>query len=98
MEVEFGTTELERLATDPEYTGRYPPEVVRAYRRRVQYLDAASNDLALRQLRSLHFEKLKGERAEQRSIRLNDQWRLILTLRTEREQRIARLLSIEDYH
>jgi proteic killer suppression protein len=98
MEVEFGTKELERLATDPEYTADYPPEVLKTFRRRVQFIDAAPNDLALRNMRSLRFEKLKGGRAGQRSIRLNDQWRIILVLRTEQGQRVARILSIEDYH
>ena len=98
MEVEFGTRELERLATDPGYTAGYPPEVVKMFRRRVQFIDAAPNDLALRNQRSLHFEKLKGGRAGQRSIRLNNQWRIILVLRTEQEQRVAKILGIEDYH
>lgn len=98
MVVEFDTKDLERLATDIGFTGGYPAEVVTMYRRRVQFLVGATNDLALRNLRSLHFEKLKGERAHQRSIRLNKQWRLVLTLRTEGDQRVARILSIEDYH
>ena len=98
MEVEFDTRELERLATDPGYTAGYPPEVVKMFRRRVQFIVAAPNDLALRNQRSLHFEKLKGARADQRSIRLNKQWRIILVLRTEKEQRVARILGIEDYH
>lgn len=34
-------------------------------------------------LKSLHFEKLKGARNEERSIRLNDQWRLVLKLEGE---------------
>lgn len=98
MEVEFAKKELERLATDPTYTAGYPPEVVKMFRRRIQFIVAAPNDLALRNQRSLRYEKLKGPRADQRSIRLNQQWRIILTVRTEQEQRLVTILDIEDYH
>ena len=97
MEVHFGKKELERLATDLGFTAGYPPEVVKMFRRRIQFIDAAPNDLALRNQKSLHFAKMKGGRADQRSIRLNKQWRIILVLRTEQEQRVAKILGIEDY-
>lgn len=98
MDIEFGTTELRRLATEPGYTAGYPPEVETMYRRRIQFIDAAPNDLALRNQRSWRFKKLKGDRSEQHSIRLNDQWRLVVELRTGGERRIVRIVSIEDYH
>jgi len=49
-------------------------------------------------LKSLHFEKLKGDRAHQRSMRLNSQWRLILEFEEDSDGKIAVIVSIEDYH
>lgn len=98
MDIDFGTTALRRLATEADYTAGYPSEVETMYRRRIQFIDAAPNDLALRNQRSWRFKKLKGDRSEQHSIRLNDQWRLVVELRTEDGQRIIRIVSIEDYH
>ena len=48
--------------------------------------------------RSLHTEKLKGNRQDQYSIRLNDQWRLIFTLDGEGNKKTFVVVAIEDYH
>ena len=66
MDIEFGTTELRRLATEPGYTAGYPPEVETMYRRRIQFIDAAPNDLALRNLRT------GGERRIVRIVSIED--------------------------
>ena len=49
-------------------------------------------------LKSLHFEKLKGGRAHQYSMRLNDQWRLVLEFETSEAGKIIWVVGIEDYH
>jgi proteic killer suppression protein len=54
----------------------FPAELVRAARQKLKYLDAAH---ALRDLASPpgnRLEALKGDRAGQHSIRINDQWRI----------------------
>jgi proteic killer suppression protein len=54
----------------------------------------------LRAIKSLHFEKLQGERGlrGERSIRLNRQFRLILRLETAEHGKLVCIISIEDYH
>jgi proteic killer suppression protein len=49
-------------------------------------------------MKSLHFEKLKGARSHQHSIRLNRQWRLIVELERSANGRLVIVVSIEDYH
>lgn len=44
------------------------------------YLDAAVSERSLRHWKSLHYEKLEGDREGQRSIKLNKGWRLIFEL------------------
>ena len=48
-------------------------------------------------MKSLHYEKLKGRRAHQRSMRLNDQFRLILEIEIVNDRTIV-VVSVEDYH
>ena len=53
--------------------------MVKAFRKRMQFLRAAKTEQDLRNWKALHFEKLKGQRKDERSVRLNDQWRLFET-------------------
>jgi toxin HigB-1 len=49
-------------------------------------------------LKSWHYEKLEGSRSHQRSIRLNDQWRLIIEIIERKPSNIIEIIGIEDYH
>jgi proteic killer suppression protein len=45
-----------------------------------------------------HFKKLSGTRAGQYSIRLNDQWRLIIEYVMEGGKKVVSVVEITDYH
>ena len=64
----------------------------------MQYIRNARSELAFYSMKSLHYEKLKGKRAQQRSMRLNDQFRLILELEEDKAGKTVVVISIEDYH
>ncbi len=64
--------------------------------RRLEILDAASNLDELRALRSNRIEALKGDRAGQFSIRINDQWRICFEW--ERHAAGPSNVEIVDYH
>ncbi|HLW65369.1 MAG TPA: type II toxin-antitoxin system RelE/ParE family toxin [Gemmataceae bacterium] len=99
MDVEFADRNLDRLETDRRFTAGFGPAVVEAFfRKRMQQLRAAVDQRDLYALKSLHFEKLKGRRAQQRSVRLNKQWRLILEIIAARPKNRLRICAIEDYH
>lgn len=49
-------------------------------------------------LKALHYEKLKGNRSHQHSMRLTKQWRLILEIKQAEAGKIIIVVSIEDYH
>jgi toxin HigB-1 len=98
MEVRFRGKDLDRLEVDPKFDGGYAQAVVKAFRKRMQVIRAAEDERAFYALKSLHFEQLKGERAKQHSMRLNDQWRLILELVGTNTDKIVFVVSIEDYH
>jgi toxin HigB-1 len=98
MEVEFDDDDLDRLETDATFTAGYSQEIVRAYRKRLQQIRAFRDERDFMAVRSLNFEKLKGNREGQHSVRLNLQWRLILEIRGEHPCKVVALVEIVDYH
>lgn len=98
MEVRFQTEELDRLEVDADFDMHLPPEIVRAYRKRIQVIRAASDERDLYAIKSHRFKKLVGSRSHQRSMRLNDQWRLVLEVEQGRPKNIIHVVGIEDYH
>lgn len=98
MRVEFRDEVLRRLAQEHEYTPQgWDRDVIKSYRKKVQLISAATDERDLYAMRGLRMEKLKGDRLGQTSMRLNDQFRLILTFKTEGD-RVAVLLEVVDYH
>lgn len=98
LRVEYQEDDLRRLAEDVDFRPkRWGTDVVRAYRKKIQILYAAKDERDLRAMRSLRLEQLSGDRAGTSSIRLNDQFRLILTFVTE-NGRVAVVLELVDYH
>jgi toxin HigB-1 len=98
MDVEFSGKDLDRLEVDPHFNGGYAKAIVSAYRRRIQTIRASVDTRPFYAMKSLHFEKLKGNRDHQRSMKLNEQWRLVFELRQEDGRWIATIVGIEDYH
>jgi len=97
VKVEFRDRRLDELETH-DGDGGYHPTIVRAYRRRLQQIRAAVDERDFHSQRSLRFEKLKGSRVHQRSMRLNDQWRLILEFEGKGTEKVVVVVEIEDYH
>ncbi len=98
MEVEFDDDDLDRLETDAQFTAGFAQEVVRAYRKRLQQIRAFRDERDFVAVRSLNFEKLKGNRNGQHSIRLNLQWRLVLEIRGAHPCKVVGIIEIADYH
>ena len=98
MEVEFDDDNLDRLETDAQYTAGYSQEIVRAFRKRMQQIRAFRDERDFLAVRSLNFEKLKGNREGQHSIRLNLQWRLIMEIRGDHPCKVIGIVEIVDYH
>jgi len=77
-----------------EQTLRWSEPVRKADLRRLYALEAATNLLDLRSPPSNRLEKLRGDRAGQYSIRINDQWRICFVW----DQTGAWDVEIVDYH
>ena len=98
MRVRHADRGLERVESDIRYYGGYQENIVKAFRRRMQVIRAAQDERDLRQFRSHRFEKLKGKRSHQHSIRLNNQMRLILEFEGQAPEKTVVIIGIEDYH
>jgi len=97
MDVTFKDQSLDRLETDAGYTAGFGSDVVKAYRRAMQHIRAARDERTFYARKSFHFEKLKG-REGQHSMRLNDQWRLVVELHGNAPNKVVHVVGIEDYH
>jgi toxin HigB-1 len=98
MEVEFDDVSLGDLEINAQATWKHGDAVDKGFRKKMQILRAAVDERDLRALKSLRFEKLKGERSHQHSVRINDQWRIVIELRKEGARTRLGIISIEDYH
>lgn len=72
----------------------FPADVVTTARRKLAMLDAAARLDDLRIPPSNRLEALKGDRAGQHSIRVNDQWRVCFVWQDGH----AHEVEIVDYH
>ena len=61
-------------------------------------LGLANSERDLRAIKSLHYEKLVGDRSGQRSLRLGGQFRLIVTPVKDEQGDIIWIIEIADYH
>lgn len=99
MRIVFANAELALIETDQAGETRLGVAVIKSARRKLTVLRAAVDDRSLRNWKSLHYEKLKGGREGQRSIRLNDQYRMVFELDEEtKPESTITILDIEDYH
>lgn len=97
MEIIFRDPRLALIETDRATESGCSVAVIKSVRRKLVFVRAAPDERALRNWKSLHYEKLEG-RGEERSIRLNDQWRLVFTINTECRPNKITVLGVEDYH
>jgi len=71
---------------------KYPINVQHKFIMRINQIRTVENENYLRGIKSLHFEKLSGDRAGKYSIRVLDGWRIIF--RMEKEE--IKILIVEE--
>jgi toxin HigB-1 len=89
---------LAKLYETGKGTSDYPPEVVTAFQRRMAVIASAASEQDLYGLAALHYEKLQGRRRGQRSIRLHDRWRLIVTIEEDTQGQLMVILEISNHY
>ena len=89
----FASSEAEKIFHG-ELSKKLPKDIQRAARRKLLYLDDAEDLQDLLAPPGNRLEKLKGDRAGQYSIRINDQWRICFQWSGNK----AKNVEIVDYH
>ncbi len=98
MLFEFADKKLERLYTDKMFSAGYGEAVVRGFRKVMQAIVAATDERDLYARPALRFEKMRRNPPDEHSLRINDQFRLIVDLLGEAPNKRFRIREIEDYH
>ena len=98
MEVEFADDDLARVETEATASAGMSQVLVKAFRRRMQSIRAAPDERQFYANRGMRFEQLEGKRKHQHSMRLNDQYRLIIELVGKGSEKILKVVAVEDYH
>lgn len=89
----FASEETEKIFRG-ELSRKLPRDIQRTARRKLLYLDDAEDLNDLLAPPGNRLEKLKGNRVEQYSIRINDQWRICFKWANNQ----AHAVEIVDYH
>jgi len=98
MKVRYANKKTSLIETDQAHKLRFPVAVVQSARRKIRIIRQAVDERDLRSLRSLNYEKLGGKRDGQRSIRLNNQWRLILHIDRDCEPLEIEILELNNHY
>lgn len=98
MRFVFANRNLERLYTHGEGVAKLPEEVVNTLLRRVRHIEAAKDERDLRVPPSVHYERLRGKYAGKSSLRLNRQWRLILSVETDPQGKYVLIHEITNHY
>ena len=75
-------------------TNGFQPEIVKRYKKGIDYLKQARNIEELFLLPSLHYEVLKGDKAGVSSIRVNDHYRIEFTVEQVSEPIVVTICNI----
>jgi len=101
MEITFEKDYLRELFYDGKTSDkqhRYQPEIVRRYVRVVNVLDSVNKPADLFRYRSLHYEKLVGDKAGLESVRVNDQYRVEFKTSSKEEITICSITELSNHY
>lgn len=95
MDVDFADDALTLIETDRAGETRLSVATIGSARRKLTLLRAATDDRSLKNWKSLRYEECSGDRGGYRSIRLNDEYRLVFSLDKSTTPETVTILGIE---
>lgn len=98
MEIEFADKRLRHVETAEWFKSGVPADLIDGVRKRIFTIRAAPDERTLRNWKSLHFEKLLGDRKGFWSIRINARVRMVFEILRTTSGKCLRIHAIEDYH
>ena len=101
MEITFEKDYLRELFYDgvtSDKQHRYQPQIVRKYVRVVNIMDSVDKASDLLRYRSLHYEKLVGDKAGLESVRVNDQYRIEFKTSAEGGITLCNIIELSNHY
>lgn len=99
MRIEYADDTLRRAAEERDFRPKkWGPELLKAYRKKIGFLSQATDERDLYNYKALRLEKLSANRRGTSSIRLNNQFRLILNFRTDPTGRTIIVLEVTNHY
>jgi proteic killer suppression protein len=98
MEVKFASDDLARICTDEAHKLGLPVSVIKAARKTLLKLEAATFESDLFCLGGLDYKIRKGSDDDTRQVRVNKQYRIFFTVSGEGSSAVATVTYIGDPH
>lgn len=99
MNIKYRDPDLQRLAEDRSFRQKkWSTDIVKAFRKQIHRISQASDERDLYAIKALRLEKLSGNRKGTSSIRINDQYRLMINIEKDDDGKIVVIIEIVDYH
>ena len=100
MRFHYKSKRLEALYYEGKGANKYPEGVVSAFFEVMAIIESATDERDLYAFKSLRFERLQGKRRKlgHRSIRLNDQYRLVLIVERDQDGKYLLIVSLEKHY
>jgi toxin HigB-1 len=98
MKIEFANKRLALIRTDRAYELDLPVGVTKACRDKLNFIAASPDERTLRDWKSLNYKKREAGRSNELQIRINDQYRITLTLDDSTTPPTVTIVDIGDPH
>lgn len=100
MRFEIEDDSCRQLYTEEKGAERYPAGVVDAFFEALAVIRAAVDIRDLYKLKAFRVEKLRGKKwkRRERSLRLNDQYRLVFRMERDEKGSFLVVMNVVDYH
>lgn len=101
MKFEFASGAVQDIYTQgfsSRFARKFGPEVVKGFFKVMDRITAAIDERDLHAFKGMNYEALQGNRAHQNSLRINDQWRVIVERQQAEDGTLLLIVNIEDYH
>ena len=101
MEILFEKDYLRELFYDgvtSDRHHRYQPDIVRRYVRVINTLESVDKPSDLFRYRSLHYERLIGDKAGLESVRVNKQYRIEFKSTSEGEITVCNIIELSNHY
>ena len=78
--------------------GPYPPSAIQGFFKCMGVIKYAVDEREFYKKKSLHYEKLEGSRKGERSMKLNDGWRLILEMKNDETCKMVLVKEVTNHY